>query len=306
MDSTSVVIPARNRAAFIGRALASVLTQTVAVSEIIVVDDASDDGTSEAALRSCPACRVIRLAQQAGAQAARAAGIRAATGEWVAFLDSDDWWLPQKLEWQLAKAQEGFSVVHGPGFIRRNGVDEPFVIPPLEGDIYAGLLKNPAPLYPCLLVRRECFEKAGYPDPAITACQEWDMSLLLARHYSFGYVDHPLFVYEVQQNSISKDDYRGLRGYEQIVSKWWPEILRVAGEDAGFAHYRAMAAQAKRLTGLWGYWHFMRLGAQRTGKNLSAIAAADWWGQVKHLLATKIPLLRTAWHRLKRKRVSHD
>ncbi|MDR0467154.1 MAG: hypothetical protein LBH94_07340, partial [Deltaproteobacteria bacterium] len=227
---------------------------------------------------------------------------------WIAFLDSDDWWLPNKLEWQLAKAREGFSVVHGPGLVHRMGRNEPFAIPPLEGWIYADLLHRPAPLYPCLLVRRECFEKAGYPDPAITAYQEWDMSLLLARHYAFGYVDKPLFVYEVQDDSISKDDYRGLRGYEQIVCKWWKEIVRVAGPEAGFAHYKTLARQACALTGISGYMHYMQLGSGLLNRNAANAAAALWnerhaaIADCRHMLAQKIPWLRTLWRRLRNRR----
>lgn len=302
MPSVSVVIPAYNRERTILRAVRSIMEQTLSPAEVILVDDASTDETVSVLGQACSAVRVIRMPHRSGAQAARAAGIRAATGDWVAFLDSDDWWLPQKLEWQLAKAAEGFPVVHGPGLIRRNGNDEPFAVPPLEGNIYAHLLKKPAPLYQCLLVRRECFEKAGYPDPAIAAYQEWDMSLLLARHYSFGYVDKPLFVYEIQGDSISKDGYRGLRGYEQIVTKWWKEIRREAGTETGFAHYRTLAWQAYTLTGWPGYLHYLRLGANLAGKSFPATLAAEarYSGpsHCKHVLAQKAPWLRAFYRRI--------
>jgi glycosyltransferase involved in cell wall biosynthesis len=263
-ETISVIIPAYNRERLIGRAIRSALGQSYPASEIVVVDDGSGDGTIDAALKACPEAVVVRM-PHSGAQAARAAGIRAATGDWVAFLDSDDWWLPHKLERQMEKAAQGFSVVHGPGLVRQNGRDVFFAVPPLEGSVYPELLRGPGPMYPSLLVRRECFEKAGYPDPAIAAMQEWDTSLLLARRYAFGWVDQPLFVYEVQDDSISGDDYRGLRGYEQIVCKWWDEILSVAGRPTGRKHYRRMAKLAGRLTGPSGYAHYMRMGEARDG-----------------------------------------
>jgi len=298
----SVIIPAYNRRETIGRAILSVLEQSLAPAEIIVVDDASDDDTVGMVSENYPSVRVVRQARNLGAQAARAAGIHAATGDWVAFLDSDDWWLPKKLEWQLAKAEEGFSVVHGPGVIRSEEGDEPFGIPPLEGHIYADLLRRPAPLYQCLLVRRECFAKAGYPDPAIAAYQEWDMSLMLARYYAFGYVDKPLFVYEVQGDSISKDGYRGLRGYEQIVCKWWKEILRAAGPEAGFEHYRVLARHAYNLTGVCGYLHYLRLGARLLNKAFMTVLWRESRAlpaSFRHILANKAPWLRTLWRRLR-------
>lgn len=263
--SVSVVMPAYNRAAVIGRAMRSVSKQTLPAHEIIVVDDGSTDNTVEAALAVAPQCRVVRSDTNRGAQAARAEGIRAATGEWIAFLDSDDWWLPQKLEWQMEKAKEGFDVIHGGALEQRNGRKRVYRIPRMEGEIYADLLAHPGPMFQCLLVRRRCFDKAGFPDPAIRAYQEWDTSLLLARHYAFGFVDKPLFVYEIQKDSISADEYRNLYGYEQVVTKWWKEILRVAGAKAGYRHYRVMAQYSRPLTGLAGEMHYRFLGARLTG-----------------------------------------
>lgn len=303
--SVSAVIPAYNRQNTIARAIRSALEQSVPPAEVIVVDDASSDDTVRTVGKNFPSVRIIRRERNQGAQAARAAGIRAAAGEWIAFLDSDDWWLPRKLEWQLDKAAEGFSVVHGPGLVRRNGRDEFFAIPQREGDIYAELLRRPGPLYPCLLARRECFEKASLPDPAIVAYQEWDMSLLLARQYPFGYVDRPLFVYEVQDDSISRDDGRGLRGYEQVVVKWWPEILGAAGKNAGAFHYREMAAQAEKLSGRRGRLEYLRLGARRTGTSFGAILALDCLVRARRFLGNNIPFLRAAWHALQGKWTTH-
>jgi glycosyltransferase involved in cell wall biosynthesis len=108
--SVSVVIPARNAAGTIKRALLSVLAQTCPADEIIVVDDASADGTSVVAL-TCPDVRLLRLPEQCGAAAARNAGVDAAKGAWIAFLDADDVWRPQKLEKQLAQIGEDVSLV---------------------------------------------------------------------------------------------------------------------------------------------------------------------------------------------------
>lgn len=93
----SVVIPAYNAEAFLGDAIESVHAQTLAVLETIVVDDGSTDRTSSIAVSLN--ARVIRQ-DNGGASAARNAGIRAATGQWIAFLDADDIWEPEKIECQ--------------------------------------------------------------------------------------------------------------------------------------------------------------------------------------------------------------
>ena len=99
----SVVIPAYNRAGLIGRAIDSVLQQTHADLEVIVVDDASTDNTGEVVKAiGDTRIRYIRCERNAGASAARNTGIAAAAGRFVAFLDSDDVWMPEKLTLQLA------------------------------------------------------------------------------------------------------------------------------------------------------------------------------------------------------------
>lgn len=114
-DRVSIVMPAYNNAAFIGEAAASVQSQTHANWELIVVDDASQDGTEAVArdlARGDARIRLLRLPQNSGSAAARNAGLRQCTGRYIAFLDADDLWMPQKLERQFASLRDrkcGFS-----------------------------------------------------------------------------------------------------------------------------------------------------------------------------------------------------
>jgi len=110
----SAVIPAYNAERFICNAIRSVLAQTVEVSEIIVVDDASSDRTAELA-SAFPRTRVLKR-PNGGPGAARNTGIHAAQGEWIAFLDSDDVWAPQKIEIQLGCIAPDAGVIHANRF----------------------------------------------------------------------------------------------------------------------------------------------------------------------------------------------
>jgi glycosyltransferase involved in cell wall biosynthesis len=114
----SVVMPVYNAEPWLRRSVESVLGQTHPSLELLAVDDGSSDG-SWAMLEDCAAAdarvRPIRLERNGGVAAARNAGIAAATGDYIAFLDSDDWWHPRKLEWQLAQmAAAGARVSYGP------------------------------------------------------------------------------------------------------------------------------------------------------------------------------------------------
>jgi glycosyltransferase involved in cell wall biosynthesis len=110
----SVVIPAYNAEQFIAEAIQSVLDQTHEVTEIIVVDDGSADNTSEVAA-GYARTRVIKQ-PNGGPGAARNTGIKAASGEWIAFLDSDDLWLPRKTEIQLGYVTPDVGVIHSNRF----------------------------------------------------------------------------------------------------------------------------------------------------------------------------------------------
>jgi glycosyltransferase involved in cell wall biosynthesis len=113
MTLVSVVIPAHNRCGPIQHAIQSVLVQSYSDLELIVVDDGSNDDTArivEGYIRKDSRIRLISHGYRKGAQAARNAGIKAANGEWIAFLDSDDQWLPDSLNSRLRLAMtRGFT-----------------------------------------------------------------------------------------------------------------------------------------------------------------------------------------------------
>ena len=246
----TVVIPVRNRAAMIAAAIDSVLAQTYPAAEILVVDDGSEDGTAQAALASGdPRIRVVRLPRANGAQAARNEGIRQARSAWIAFLDSDDEWLPSKLALQVdALAGAGFdpwTFVHT-GFhfvdhVRGTRLQGPVAgAHAADGDgAYEALLRAPGPVLPSFLTSRTALEAIGLLDEEVPSFQEWDTAIRLAERCRVLFVAEPLFLYHLHAGpTISKDPVRTIDGYEYVIRKFEREIVTRCGVEAWDEHLR--------------------------------------------------------------------
>ncbi len=248
----SIVIPAFNRASTIDAALRSVQAQTCRDWEAIVVDDGSVDGTADAVRRLAledPRITLRRHDQNLGAQAARNTGIRSARAQWVAFLDSDDRWLPRSLDLRIAAALESrANVVHSAGYrIGEDGNQVQHQIDPVEGWIYVDLLRAPAPMFQGLLVARRALERIGGLDERIVAMQEWDTAIRLARHYAFRFVAQPTFIWNCRGlDTITRDRRRDAAGYEQVVRKHFFSMLRHAGWHTVARHYEIIGVRYER------------------------------------------------------------
>ena len=193
--SVTVVVPTFNCASTIEAALRSIQRQTRTDWEAIVVDDGSvDSGPDRVARLSREDSRIklIRHGHNRGAQAARNTGIDAARTAWIAFLISDDKWMPQSLALRLDAAEKnlGLQVVHtGAYVIHENGERSLYGVPAMAGRIYTQLLQRPGPMFQGLLAAKEALTKIGALDGKnIVAMQEWDTaSSRLAKHYPFRY-----------------------------------------------------------------------------------------------------------------------
>jgi glycosyltransferase involved in cell wall biosynthesis len=256
--SVSVVIPTHNRAGVLGRCLDSVLRQTLQPFEVVVVDDGSTDETERIVREQGSALvRYVPLPSRVGAQAARNRGIREARGDWIAFQDSDDEWLPDKLERQIRLlAERGFdamTVVHGQGIVHPAS-GEPWWIPrrPLEdGDVLEALLRRPATVLPALLVSKVALDRIGGLDENVPAHHEWDLSIRLAGTCRFVGTAEPVFVYHRgAADAISSSLIRDIRGYQYVIEKFRSEILERCGEDAWQAHLRRQLRRALEFE-LW-------------------------------------------------------
>ena len=202
----SVIIPTHNRRDLLRAAIDSVLVQTYPDVEIIVVDDGSTDDTTEAMAQYIGRIVYLRQTNQDVA-ATRNTGIRAATGEYLTFLDDDDLMLPTKIERQvqLLAAHPDAGLVHCRFYhVDRDGnvLDKIGVLP--EGQVLKPLLCRNFIWMGAPMVRRQCIEQVGMFDEHIPAtCADWDMWLRIAQAgYTFACVQEPLGAYRVQQDSM--------------------------------------------------------------------------------------------------------
>jgi glycosyltransferase involved in cell wall biosynthesis len=267
----SVVIPAYNRAGSIVAAIESVLRQTWTDFELIVVDDGSSDGTLEAAAEvRDPRVRLVANPRNTGAAGARNTGVGEARGTWIAFQDSDDEWLPQKLEKQMARiAADPAFVGAYCGLLTVGRLDPrpgerthlryvPHVsVTPAEGDILAPLLQRNLISTQTLVVRRDLFLELGGFDDETTPIEDWDFVLRLAHRGPIAFIDEPLVHQHFSANSITRWAKRRRESQERMVTK---NMAFFARRPDLLAHqYYVMAgdnrkagdlAEARRLLGL--------------------------------------------------------
>jgi len=193
----SVIIPSWNRADRLAAALDSVCAQSVAPHEIIVVDDGSTDNTRELLGRHYRDVRCI-FQQNRGVSHARNTGITAASGDWIALLDSDDRWEPRKLERQQAaiRANPGFKLCHSDEIWIRNGKR----VNPMKkhakhgGRIFRYCLPLCVISPSAVMIHRDIFTEIGLFDETLPACEDYDLWLRICAVYPVLYVEQPLIV----------------------------------------------------------------------------------------------------------------
>lgn len=222
IPEVSAIIPTYNRRELVVRAVRSALDQTRPVEEIIVIDDGSTDGTGER-LAAEFGDRIIQVRQaNAGVSAARNRGMAMARGRYLALLDSDDEWLPEKTERQVAwlEAHPGFGMVlcdveridieRKPidRFRRREVIQE-------DGWVLGSVLQNPALAPVSAMFRREVFADVGGFDESLATAEDLDFHLRVAAHWPIGVIDEVLA--------------RAIRGHDGLssLSRTYDDYTRV-------------------------------------------------------------------------------
>jgi len=219
----SAIIPTYNDAGRLRCAIASVLAQTEPPVELIVVDDGSTDDTRAVAASFGDRVRYVHQANQ-GPSAARNTGIRISTGDYIAFLDSDDSWLPEK----LARQREAFTAAPESAlcYTGVRWVNEQ------DGSHQDQEANDPAAIWPALrfhncitgsasavCVKRDCLDSIGGFCEQLTAHEDWDVWFRIARRHPVTAVREPLTVINVRPESISVDVERMQRNMELFLNR---------------------------------------------------------------------------------------
>lgn len=268
-ETISVVVPTYNAACSLPMAIDSIRSQNWPHLEIVVVDDGSSDET-HAALERLPATdlRVVRQANE-GPAAARNRGINGSTGDWVAFLDADDIWLPGKLEAQMSllRADSSLSFCYTDSLQRAPDGTERLRKPGHHlGDIFLNLLLGPQFGLPTVIVKRGCFSEIGFFDPELRTGEDWDFWLRLAAFYRGGYVPtalaltnlsedpgkYPLDMFERCQMHVLNNLFSNNR-----ISQTWPQLRKCRRRLFSWHH----AVLAKSYLHRGRIWDFSRLAA---------------------------------------------
>lgn len=213
MGLVSTIIPAFNAAPFVGETIESALAQTHRDQEIIVVDDGSTDETVAVVRSFEPRVRLLQQ-QNGGPAAARNAGVRVSTGDWIAFLDADDIWMPNKLERQLACSGDCGLV-----YTDRVNIGAAWHVTPRlsdycalpEGDLFTVFLTGNPVTLSSLMVRRSVFEAMhGFDESAeLRGVEDWEFLLRCAANgHFFALCPDALVQYRWHENQISNGHER--------------------------------------------------------------------------------------------------
>jgi len=240
MLKVSVVIPTYNRASFLKEAVDSVLAQTYVIDELIIIDDGSTDNTEET-IKDYTDKRIKYFKHEKnkgniGGSIARNTGIKLATGEFIAFLDDDDLWQPQKIEKQLAlfdKAPARVAAVYTGYYVINDQKNIVGLINPK--DSYSSfnklITRNWIGTTSTVMVRATVLAKIGLFDETLPACQDWDLWIRIARKYTILPLKEPLVKLRVHTKGSQKkritENYQNLiKGREALYLKIKKDLVK--------------------------------------------------------------------------------
>jgi len=229
--TVSIIIPTYNRRQSISRSIESVLNQTYRDFELIIVDDGSTDNTKElVADFNDERIRYVRHEENKGEAAARNTGIKAARCDYIAYQDSDDEWLPEKLARQielLENASPEVGVIYT-GFWKAENHKRTYVpfswVSQKNGDIHKELLKGNFIGSPVVLIKKECFNKVGLFDEKLRNLVDWEMWLRVSKYYHFKCIDEPLVIAHYHSDNVSSNHHAFIETLESVLEKYSDEF----------------------------------------------------------------------------------
>lgn len=270
----TVIVPAYNAAPFLQVTLQSLQQQTVQPTQVILVDDGSTDDTAAIAERH--GATVIRQKQR-GPGAARNRGLAEATTEFVAFLDADDWYVPDKLERCVTTLTDlnAASIATDAWIVRDDRVEgrkNQQRVVPTALTLELLLRDNPIVCSTVVARRAAVLEAGGFDeDPALVATEDFDLWLRMAKREPFAYLPQPLTFYRVHAGSLSANS-RFLRGIDRIMEK-------VAQEHTGEVHFLNLVKARRADVRLDLAWDLLGAGRKQEARQLIAEAtgmARSW------------------------------
>ncbi len=210
----SVIIPTYNRADFVLEAIESVLNQTYQNFELIVVDDGSTDETEEKVQKSFPNKLSFIKQPNQGVSSARNTGIQSSNGDWIAFLDSDDYWLPKKLDIQtmfLQKNQSALICQTEEIWIRKDKrVNQKKIHKKHSGLIFEYCLPLCIVSSSSVIIKRELLDRVGGFDTNLPACEDYDLWLRIAKDHPIYFIDEPLIIKRGGRSDQLSHQYWGM------------------------------------------------------------------------------------------------
>jgi glycosyltransferase involved in cell wall biosynthesis len=265
MIKVSVIIPTYNRKDYLKEALDSVFSQSFKYFEVIIIDDGSNDGTSELIQEKYGSSIKYFWQENQGESTARNRGLEMAQGEYIALLDSDDRWLKEKLEKQIIYLNENPS--SGMVFCQAWIIDNKGKR--IEGEPWGNELKNTGIELKSLvfdnkisgpsstLIRRSVFNNIGKFDPNIRYGEDWDLWLRIANHYHIAFIEEPLI--EVRRHRNSQCYYPSselnkirLADHLTIIDKAtfsWSDASSERLKERAFAHQYSQTFLAEAAVG---------------------------------------------------------
>lgn len=293
MPKVSVVIPAYNAAGCLGEAIDSVLAQTFADLEIIVVDDGSSDDTVRRAEAYGRPVRCLRQGRR-GVAAARNLAIRASSGEFVAFLDADDLWRPEKLERQLPYLERdlGSGLVCSDWELEREG--NPLLAsalskraPVTSGYLFRRVVQDSFLLTSTVIVRRHCLDEEGCFDESLATSEDLDLWLRLSYRHRIAVMPVPLTIKRERGDGLSSDRRVATVHRIRLFEKALNDLRDLAPQD------RRLIRQvlSKNYFDL-GYHDFSRLAWKQARRPLLASLKYQWTRSqaIGCLVATYLPV----------------
>jgi glycosyltransferase involved in cell wall biosynthesis len=231
----SVILPTYNRAKLLPRSVESVLNQTYKNFELIIIDDGSTDNTKEVVqeyIRKDKRVIYLKHRKNKGGSAARNTGIKKAKANYIAFQDSDDEWIYNKLEKQvkiIKKSSYSKKVIYT-SFVKVVGTGAYYLpgkdVNKKRGMIYKELLRGNFIGFPTILIDKECFKRVGLLDERFPRNQDWELFLRISKKYPFCFIDEPLLLSFQPKESISTNHLGFIEARKLILERHFADIKK--------------------------------------------------------------------------------